>query len=79
MPERVAAPRAVTMAVVALELTATELVHHLLPFSHALGQVTLDLANGMTETHLSPLSSQNSVSTAVLRAPLHGHACGHAH
>ena len=41
------------MAAVALELAAVELVHHLPPFSHALGRVTLDLASGMTETNLS--------------------------
>ena len=59
----------------ALELAVAELVHRLPPFSHVLGQVTLDLASGMVETHLSPPSSQNSESTAVLRAPPHGHAC----
>ena len=57
------------MAAVALELIAVELVHHLPPFSCALGRVTLDLASGMTETHLSPSFSRNSVSTVVLRAP----------
>ena len=67
------------MAAVALELAAAELVSHLPPFSHALGRVTLDLASGMMETHLSPPSSQNSMSTAVLRVPLHGHARGQAH
>ena len=69
-------PPASAMAAVALELAAAELVHRLPPFSHALGQVTLDLTSGMTNTHLSPLSSRNSVSTALLRAPPHGHARG---
>ena len=50
------------MAAVALELVAAELVHRLLPFSLVLGQVTLDLASGMMETHLSPPSSQNRVT-----------------
>ena len=57
------------MATVALELVAAELVNRLPPFSHALGRVTLDLASGMIETHLSQPSNRNSVSTAVLRAP----------
>ena len=36
-PELVVAPRADTMATVALELAVTELVRRLAPFSHALG------------------------------------------
>ena len=56
------------MAAVALELTAAELVHRLPPFSHVFGRVTQDLASGITETHLLLPSSQNSESTAVLRA-----------
>ena len=72
MLERVTAPRAVAMATVVLELVAAELVHRLPPFSHALCRVTLDLASGITETRLLPPSSQNSLSTAVLRAPPHG-------
>ena len=67
------------MAAVTLELATAELVNHLTPLSHALGLVTLDLASGMTETHLSPPFSQNSVSTAVLHALPHGHARGQAH
>ena len=77
--ERVAAPRVPAMAAVALELAAVELVHRLPPFSRALGRVTLGLASGMTETNLSPPFSQNSMSTAMLRAPPHGHARGQAH
>ena len=69
--ERVTIPRTAAMAAVAFELATAELVHRLPPFSHVLGRVTLDLASGMTETHLSPLSSQNSESTAALRAPPH--------
>ena len=53
MLERVTTTCAPAMAVVALELTAVELVHHLPPFSHALGRVTLDIASGIMETHLS--------------------------
>ena len=64
------------MATAALELAAVELVHCLPPFSHALGEVTLGLASGMTETCLSPLFSQNNVGTAVLRVSSHGHARG---
>ena len=56
------------MAVVALELAIAELVHRLPPLSHVLGYVTLDLADGMTETCLSPSSSQNGESTTVLCA-----------
>jgi len=67
------------MATVALELAVTELVHRLPPFSRVLGRVTLYLASGMIESHLSPSSSQNSESTVVLRAPPHGHARGQAH
>ena len=67
------------MAAVALELAVTELVHRLPLFSRILGQVTLDLGNGMMETHLLPPFSRNSVSTAVLRAPPHGHARSRAH
>jgi len=66
-------------SVVALEPAAAELVHRLTPFSHALGRVTLGLSNGMMETYLSPSFSQNSVSTAMLSAPPHGHARGRAH
>ena len=47
-------------AVVALELAAVELVHRLLPFLCALGQVTLGLTNGMMETHLSPSSRETA-------------------
>ena len=57
------------MAAVALELATADLVRCLPSFSHTLGQVTLNLASGMTETHLSPPFSRNSVSTVVLRAP----------
>ena len=66
------------MAAVALDLAAVELVHRLPPFSHVLGRVTLELDSGMTNTHHLPPSSQNSESTAMLRAPLHGHARGQA-
>ena len=67
------------MAAAALELAVAELVHRLAPFSRVLGRVTLGLASGMMETHLSPPSSRNSESTAVLRARPHGHARDHAH
>jgi len=67
------------MADVALELAAAELVHRLPPFSRVLGRVTLDIASGMMETHILPPSSRNSESTAMLRAPPHGHARGQAH
>jgi len=56
------------MAAVALELATIELVHRLPPFSCVLGRVTLDLASGMIETHLSLPSSWNSESTAMLHA-----------
>ena len=58
------------MATVALELVAAELVHHLPPFSHALGRVTLCLASGLMETRLSPPFSRNNVSTTVHVAEL---------
>ena len=64
------------MAAMALELAAAELVHRLPHFSRVLGRVTLDLASGMMETHLSPLFSQNSEITAMLCAPPHDHARG---
>jgi len=67
------------MDAVALELATAKQVHRLPPFSHALGQVTLDIASGMTETHLLPLFSQNSMSTTVLHELPHGHARGQAH
>ena len=67
------------MDAVALELATAKQVHRLPPFSHALGQVTLDLASGMMETHLLLLSSRNSESTVVLCAPPHGHARDQAH
>ena len=77
--ERVITPRVPAMAAVALELAATELVHRLPPFSRVLGRVTLDLASGMMETHLSPPSSQNSESITVPCASPHDHARGQAH
>ena len=63
----------------ALELATIELVWCLAPFSRALGRVTLGLASGMMDTRLLPPFSQNSMSTAVLCTPPHGHAHGRAH
>ena len=74
--ERFATPRATTIAVVALELVAVELVEHVPLSSHTFGMVTLGLDNGMMQTSLPLPSHQNRESTAVLRASPHGHAHG---
>ena len=50
MLERVAAPRVATIAVMALELIAIELINHIPPSSCIFGRVTLGLVNGMMET-----------------------------
>ena len=76
MLKQFAAPRAAAIAVVALEVVAIELVDYVPLYSRTFGRVTLGLANRMMETSLQSPSHRNGENTAVLRAPLRGHACG---
>ena len=55
--EWIAALRVATIVVVALKIIVVVLVHRIPLSSCALGRITLDLASGMTETHLSLLFS----------------------
>ena len=76
VPDRFAAPRVAAITVVALELIAVELVDYVPLYSRAFSRVTLGLVNGMMETSLPSPSCQNGESTAVHRAPPHGHTHG---